>query len=449
MGNFADGHETKVYKILEEKDEKFLYTYDEEEKYEAEYYENSLINKRKRILQERRNALEGISEKNIDNIRKNNDRYRKNYAPARLEAAQLIRDTWDIRDREPLDEDGLYLIEGWEFDDEWNEERRWQDYIRREEIFLKKLKKEVILDMHGFDSEGIYYNRMSVSGEFVAEPTGNEYDRYFFDKEGMYCIVDEKTGKVEHTTSNVDPRGFDQNGFFHNPETGECNSIYDNFGYDIDGYDRHGFNRSGLNRLASRVNLEGFKVDGTCVSNNGLKHTKTGFTIDGINVYTGTYRDIFGRNQQSSRYLPSADKIVDKEKNLNAYGINPINGKNTYGVIDPTIRFAKYYFSEILEFGREPSELIESLSGAYRIPLDDMKLLADQKIFIALNGYPKLKEEIQQYFERGKKEIGKNYEMHKRVMEEHEKRRNSVKPKFQNKLESNSKNDGTGFDDDL
>ena len=451
-GEFCGDKKTKVYKILEPEDEDFLITYNEDgdcEEYRDEYYEESLNNKRKRMTLERRLSLKGLREENIENIRENHNRYRQNYAPARLEVAQLIRDTWNTSDTEVYDEDGNQLIEPWELDDKWINEKKWQDYLRREEILSKKIKKEVELDMHNFDSEGTYYNIMSISGNEIADPTGNEYDNHFFDKDGFYCIVNNKTGKVYHTSKKIDTRGFDQNGFFHNPETGECNSLYDNSGYDIDGYDRHDFDKCGISKTGSKVNSKGFRADGTCDLNNGLRHTKAGFTIDGVNVYTGTYRDIFGRHQDSATEIPDPNNIVDSERNLNAYGINPQNGKNIYGYRDPTIRFARYYFSEILEFGREPSEIIESLSRAYRIPLDDMKLLADQKIFIALNGYPKLKDEIQMYFERGKEEIGKNYNMHKKVMEEHAKRKNAVKPRIKKKSEDGTRDNGTDFDDNL
>jgi hypothetical protein len=103
---------------------------------------------------------------------------------------------------------------------------------------------------------------------------------------------------------------------------------------------------------------------------------------------------------------------VDTEKNLNAYGLNPKNGKNAYGFVDPTIRFTRYYFRCVLKEGKEPEEVIAALAKEYEISVDEMRLLAEKKMFIAINGYPKIRDEIQAYYEGKRKNLEKNYDMH-------------------------------------
>ena len=137
--------------------------------------------------------------------------------------------------------------------------------------------------------------------------------------------------------------------------------------------------------------------------------------------------------------------IVNKEKNLNAYGLNPENGKNIFGFIDPTIRFARYYWGSVLEDGRDPDEVIQALANCYEIPVEEMEMLAEQKLFIAMQGYPKLREEKQAFFEKGRETIGKNYDMNIRLMEA-SKRRNLKKAED---LKSAPGETGAGLDDDL
>ena len=169
--------------------------------------------------------------------------------------------------------------------------------------------------------------------------------------------------------------------------------------------------------------------------------------MDGKNIYTGTYVDIFGRTMLARLETPHPNNIVNAPKNLNAYGINPKNGKNADGFIDPTVRFARYYYAEVLETGRDPDEVINSIANAYRIDPEEMKVLAEQKLYIALRGFPKLRDEIRTYYEKGKEMIGKNYDMHIRVAEAHERRRQAMIDRLSKK--DVPEDDGTGIDDDL
>ena len=440
--------EYRTYKVLQSKDDKYFDTYpeiDELEEYEYEYNPYSERKIRESILAERMKALEGLTDENIDNIRTNRLRYRKEYAPARLEAAQYIRDTWHAYDDEIRGRDGEVLVGAWEFErSEWRYEKMWQEYMKAEETISKRLKKEVELDEHGFDDDGIYYSRYQISGQDVAEATMLEYDPNHFDKEGYYWYVDEDTGEAFCTGRTRDDRGFDQNGFYHNEDNSNPPTLYDPSGYDRDGYDRRGFNARGIHKSGRNVDVQGFDINGCCTRNNGLRYDSRGFTVDGINIYTGTYVDLFGQSKDSRVETPRAYTIVNKEKHLNAYGINPDNGKNADGFLDPTVRFARYYFSEILEYGKEPDMLIKNVAAAYRISEEEMKLLADQKIFIALRGYPKMREEIAKYYEEGRAKVGKNYDMHIKVQKAHEKRAKERLAKV-----TGESQEGTGMDDDL
>ena len=448
------GATTTVYKIMTPKDDKYFETYDETdevEEYEYMYSRFSPRKMREDILEERRYLLaENFDEDTVLGI--NTSRKRYNFAskryPRRAEATQYVRDLWLSRDYDIRDEDGEYLVDPWDLDSaETKDELRWQAYVAREELLAKRLKKEVELDGHGFDSEGYFYKTYEIGGKSVAEPTLFEYDHRHFDKEGFYWEVDEETGEAYRTERKYDDRGFDQNGFYHDPEKGVQPTLYNPEGYDKDGFDRNGFNRRGLTRANAKENAYGFRADGTCSRNNGLRHDANGFLVDGRNIYTGTYVDIFGRTMLARLETPHPNNIVNAPKNLNAYGINPKNGKNADGFIDPTVRFARYYYAEVLETGRDPDEVINSIANAYRIDPEEMKVLAEQKLYIALRGFPKLRDEIRTYYEKGKEMIGKNYDMHIRVAEAHERRRQAMIDRLSKK--DVPEDDGTGIDDDL
>ena len=449
------GPEYKRYKVIGPEDDSYFETYDdldELEEYEYEYNPNSPRRIRERMIEERREMLYGLSDENIDNIRSNQLRYRKKEAPARLEAAQLIRDTWMTRDKDIYDDDGELLVDPWEIDTiGWRNDKKWNDYVQREELLKRKIKKSVELDGHGFDSEGIFYNIYTLAGQEIAEPTLFEYDKHHFDKDGFYWIVDDETGMAFPTDRKYDDNGFDQNGFYCDPEKGPQYTLYNPEGYDRDGYDKYGFNKRGVYRTGGPVNSYGFTADGRCLKNNGLRYDKNGFTLDGKNFYTGTYRDILGLRQRAWVDPTELTAKPNDITHLNDFGINPNTGKNSEGFIDPTIRFARYYYSEILEEGRDPDELIKCIASAYKIDLEKMEMLAEQKLFVAKRGYPKLTEEIQEYYEKGKARIGKNYDMHKKLQEAEERR----KQKLLDKLETSNvpitpdTEGGTDKDDDL
>lgn len=442
-GETKNGITEKEYFILAPNSDEFFKTYDEDEyretAYENDYYEDSRGNKKRRTLEERRANLDSIyaSDYMRDEISYFKTRYRSDKI-VRQEALQAIRDTWDVG---VFDDDDA--IDPWVFEEEYEFEEEWQDYVRREEYLKKRLKDKVVLDVHFFDEDGVYYTQTYVAGNIAVEPTTRTYDENFFNKDGFYCDVDEETGNVFVTENKINPYGFDQNGFYHDPD-GKVVSIYDKEGYDIRGYNRYGFNREGKTITKEDINKYGFKADGT-FKNTGVKHSKLGFTIDGKNIYTGTYRDMFGRTISSDCELPDPYMIVNKEKNLNMYGLNPENGKNIFGFIDPTIRFARYYWGSVLEDGRDPDEVIQALANCYEIPVEEMEMLAEQKLFIAMQGYPKLREEKQAFFEKGRETIGKNYDMNIRLMEASKRR----KLKKVEELKSIPDDTGAGIDDDL
>ena len=154
---------------------------------------------------------------------------------------------------------------------------------------------------------------------------------------------------------------------------------------------------------------------------------------------------MFGKTMSSECEPPDPHIIVNKEKNINAYGLNPENGKNIFGFIDPTVRFARYYYGSVLEDGRDPDEVIQALANCYEIPVEEMEMLAERKLFIAMHGYPKLREERQAFFERGRETIHKNYDMNSRLIEA-SKKRNLKKVE---ELKRSSGESGAGLDDDL
>ena len=161
-----------------------------------------------------------------DEISSFKTRYRSDKI-VRQEALQAIRDTWDVG---VFDDDDA--IDPWGFEEEYEFEEEWQDYVRREEYLKKRLKNKVVLDVHFFDEDGVYYTQTYVAGNIAVEPTTRTYDENFFNKDGFYCDVDEETGNVFVTENKTNPYGFDQNGFYHDPD-GKVVSIYDKEGYDF------------------------------------------------------------------------------------------------------------------------------------------------------------------------------------------------------------------------
>ena len=436
-GETQNGITEKEYFILEPNSDEFFKTYDEdeyiEESYEQDNNEQSRRNIRRRLLEERRDNLDSISTSDYmrDEISSSGTRYRSDRV-VRQDALQAIRDTWNAGETDDL-------LDPWEFKEECEFEEEWQEYVRREEYLTKRLRKKVILDTHFFDEDGIYYTQTRVSGNIAVEPSTRTYDDNFFNKDGFYCEIDEDTGEVFVTENKINPYGFDQNGFYHDPDS-DIVSMYDKDGYDIKGYNRYGFNRNGRTLANQVINQYGFKADGT-FKDTGVTQSRLGFTIDGNKIYTGSNRDMIGRTMSTECEPPNPYVIVNKEKNLNAYGLNPENGKNAFGFVDPTVRFARYYYGCILEDGRDPDEVIQALANCYEIPVEEMEMLAERKLFIAMQGYPKLKEEKQAFFERGRDTIGKNYDMHIKLME-------STKRRKLNKVEE-LKRGSIELDDDL
>ena len=134
-----NGITEKEYFILAPNSDEFFKTYDEDEyreiAYENDYYEDSRGNKKRRTLEERRDNLDSIyaSDYMRDEISYFKTRYRSDKL-VRQEALQAIRDTWDVG---VFDDDDA--IDPWVFEEEYEFEEEWQDYVRREE-YLKKQK---------------------------------------------------------------------------------------------------------------------------------------------------------------------------------------------------------------------------------------------------------------------------------------------------------------------